>query len=336
MNRPTCAVLVLAGLAAGCELVAGIQDKYLSTADAGGAEIPPSETGIKPGDDSTDASIPGTEGDATDPRQPREADVALDAGSTPPQQAVDATDAGATVTPAMDTGGGSGPFSAPDAGSTDPSAPCSAQPAFVFCDDFDTETTVSDSWGWSLSSIDGGSTAFSTAAYTSSPRSVQIVAPPALSPHNQMLGVDLGVMTGQVRLAFDLRLDIDTLSTLPDTAIAQILGARQGTPLEIDYLLRPNQGSVLEAYVAEDGGPASNVNIDLPTPPLRAWTRIVIVYDVSAGITVFEDGIQVGASAVAAAGAPMDTKIQVGMIYEITAASATLEMEMDNIVVRGH
>ncbi len=336
MNRPTCAVLVLAGLAAGCELVAGIQDKYLSTADAGGVEIPPSEAGIKPGDDSTGAAIAPVVGDATDPPQPREADVAMDAGSTAPPPPVDASDGSAPVTVAMDSGGGNGPFSAPDAGSTDPSAPCSGQPSFLFCDDFDTETRVSDSWGWSLSSIDGGSTAFSTAAYTSSPRSAQIVAPAALSPHNQLLGLDLGSLTGQVRLAFDLRLDMDSLSALPETAIAQILGARQGTPLELDYLLRPNQGPVLMAYVAEDGGPSSNVSIDLPAPPLRVWTRIVMVYDASAGITVFQDGVQVGASAVAAAGAPNDTKIQLGMIYEITAASATLQMEMDNIVVRGH
>lgn len=336
MNRPTCAVLVLAGLAAGCELVAGIQDKYLTTPDAGGVGIAPSETGVTPGDDTTDAPIARTEDDATDPQQPRDADVAMDAGSPPQQQAVDAADASAPVTAPTDSGGGNGAFSAPDAGSTDPSAPCSAQPAFLFCDDFDTESKVGDSWGWSLSSVDGGSTAFSTAAYTSSPRSVQIVAPAAMSPHDQLLGLDLGVLTGQVRLAFDLRLDMDSLSALPDTAIAQILGARQGTPLELDYLLRPNQGAVLEAYVAEDGGPSANVNIDLPTPPLRAWTRIVIVYDVTAGITVFEDGVQVGASAVSAAGAPNDTKIQVGMIYEITAASATLQMEMDNIVVRGH
>jgi hypothetical protein len=148
-----------------------------------------------------------------------------------------------------------------------------------------------------------------------------------------VLGQDLGPLTTQVRLAFDLRIDMDSLSTLPETAIAQILGARQGTALELDYLLRPNQGALLQAYVSQDGGPS--VSIVLPVVPLRTWTRIVISYDVSAGIAVYEDGQPVGAYA-PAAGAPNDTKVQVGMIYDIGGGPASLQMEMDNIVVRGH
>jgi hypothetical protein len=318
-------VVVLAGLAAGCELVAGIQDKYLATADGSGIGIRPSESGIAAGDDGSnpvvareDATVAQSEDAAP------MADVASPMGE--PQ------DAGPTVPDAMATGGGND--TPPDAGKTDPSAPCSGQPSFLFCDDFDTETMVAQGWQWSLSSIDGGSSAFFAGAYTSPPRSVQIIAPPALSPHNQVLGLDLGSLTSQVRLAFDLRIDMDSLTSLPDhTAIAQILGARQGTGLELDYLLRPNQGAQLTAFVSQDGGPA--VNLTLPSPPLRTWTRIVIAYDASAGVTVYEDGQPIGTNAVTG-GAPNDTKVQVGMIYQVNTGSATLQMEMDNIVVRGH
>ena len=325
MNRPTCAVVVLAGLAAGCELVAGIQDKYLTTADASGVVPGPSEGGIGPNDDSTDAG--GARADATMPAgedapvEPIEAPQIIDA----PQ------DASAPRTDGADSG--SVDFTPPDAGTTDPSAPCSGQPTFIFCDDFDTETTVGQGWQWALDSVDGGTSAFFTGAYTSAPRSVQFVVPPALSPHNIVLGQDLGPLTTQVRLAFDLRIDMDSLSTLPETAIAQILGARQGTGLELDYLLRPNQGALLQAYVSQDGGPS--VSIVLPVPPLRTWTRIVISYDVSAGIAVYQDGQPVGAYA-PGAGAPNDTKVQVGMIYDVGGGSGSLQMEMDNIVVRGH
>jgi hypothetical protein len=319
--------MVLAGLAAGCELVAGIQDKYLTTGDAASAANPPTDTGINPADDSTDAgversdaSVPAT-GDA-------DATVSPDSPQTqPPDDA-----AGSTA----DANGG-GNDTPPDAGKTDPSAPCTGQPAFKFCDDFDHDTTVGQKWEYSLSSIDGGSSSFYTGAYTSSPQSLQIIAPVAPSTQNQLLGVDLNNFSSQIRLAFDLRVDMDTLSSLPTTCVAQILGARQGTPgteLELDYLLRPNQGAVLVAYVSEDGGPA--LNIGMPAPPLRTWTRIVVVYDVIAGITVYEDGVQVGANASGAAGVPNDTKIQVGMIYEFGGGSATLQMEMDNIVVRGN
>lgn len=325
MNVPTCAVVLLAGLAAGCELVAGIQDKYLTTADGSGITIAPSEGGIAPGDDATNPVV--AHEDAT-VEASRDAALMADV----PTSSGDLQDASAPVADAMTA---SGPdFTPPDAGTTDPSAPCSGQPSFLFCDDFDTETRVSDGWTWSLSSIDGGSSAFFAGAYTSPARSLQIIAPPALSPQNQVLGLDLGLLTTQVRLAFDLRVDMDSLTSLPDhTAIAQILGARQGTALELDYLLRPNQGAQLMAYVSEDGGPT--VDIALPSPPLRAWTRIVIAYDASAGITVYEDGQSIGANAVMA-GTLNDTKVQIGMIYQVNTGSATLQMEMDNIVVRGH
>ncbi len=325
MNVPTCAVVVLAGLAAGCELVAGIQDKYLTTADGSGIEIAPSESGILLGDDATEPVV--ARGDATVPQGEDAAPVADESTSPGEPQ-----DAGTSPPDSMSTGGGND--TPPDAGATDPSAPCSGQPSFLFCDDFDTEALVGEGWTWSLATIDGGSMAFFAGAYTSPPRSLQVVAPPALSPKNEVFGLDLGSLTTQVRLAFDLRIDMDSLSSLPDhTAIAQILGARQGTELELDYLLRPNQGAQLMSFVSEDGGPT--VNITLPSPPLRTWTRIVIAYDASGGITVYEDGQTIGSYAVAA-GVLNDTKVQVGMVYQVNTGSATLQMEMDNIVVRGH
>lgn len=318
-----CAAIVLAGLAAGCELVAGIQDKYLTSPDASGVGVSPLETSLPSGDDSTDGGFVRSEAsaqtpDATDTPQPTDApmasDAPLDAGIPALIDAADAGDPSRT---------------APDAGTTDPSAPCSEQPPFLFCDDFDTETTVGQSWTWMLSSIDGGSEAFDTAAYTSSPRSALIVAPSTAPPNNELFGLDVGSLTSQVRVAFDLRIDMESLTNLPETTIAQVLG---GSTIELDYLVRPNQGALLNALLTRDAG---GVSISLPAPPLRTWTRLVIVYDVSAGITVYEDGVQIGASAAAASGPPNETKVQLGMVYQLGAGSATLQTEMDNIVVRG-
>ncbi len=328
MNQPTWAVLALAGLAAGCELVAGIQDKYLASADGGGPLVGPSDTGVQSGDDTTDAGT-ARPPDAT---QPETAD-APQTGDTPEAAPPPPSDAGAPPVDAADAST-TNAFTPPDAGTTDPSAPCSKQTGFLFCDDFDTVSTISQTWSWGLFTIDGGSSSFATTAYTSPPRSLGVLAPPAPSTQNEVLGLDLGVLSSQVRLAFDLRLEMDSLSSLPTTAIAQILGARQSVGMELDYQLRPNQAALLKCFVSQDGGPT--IDIPLPAPPLRQWTRIVIAYDVSAGVSVYEDGVQIGSNASAAAGVPNDTKVQVGMIYQNGSGSGTLQMEMDNVVVRGH
>jgi hypothetical protein len=309
MNGPTCAVVVLAGLAAGCELVAGIQDKYLTAADTSVVVIPASDTGGGASEDSTGDAVART--DATD-LTTRDAAGGPDSPQTIPLP----EDAGATPADVIDAGGG-GNFTPPDAGMTDPSASCSGQPSYLFCDDFDTESTFSQGWGWYVAQIDGGTSGFFSGAYTSPSRSLQVTAPVTGSVQSQLLGLDLGTLKTQIRLAFDLRIDMDSLTNIPNICIAQILGARAGTGMELDYLLRPNQGALLSA------------------PPLRTWTRIVIVYDVSAGITVYEDGQQIGAYA-SGAGVPNDTKVQVGVVYDNGTSSATLQMEMDNIVVRGH
>jgi hypothetical protein len=330
MNQPTWAVLVLAGLAAGCELVAGIQDKYLAAADASGVEMAPPDTGSSVSDDATDAGTVRPP-DATLPETTDAPPQVADA----PEEAVAPADVGSPPADARAEASQSNAFTAPDAGTTDPSAPSAMQPSsFLFCDDFDSVTTIAQTWSWGIFTIDGGATGFTEAAYTSPMRSMQVVAPPHAPPPVELLGLDLGVLTNQVRLAFDLRVEMDSLSSLPTTAVAQILGARQGVGLELDYQLRPNQGALLQCFVSQDGGPS--INIPLPEPPLRTWTRMVIAYDATAGITVYEDGAQIAANASAAGGNLNDTKIQVGMIYQNGVGSGTLQMEMDNVVVRGH
>jgi len=85
MNRPTCAVIVLAALVAGCELVAGIHDKYLPV-DAGG--LTPSESGIEPADDSTDGGV--AQADATSPETVDAPQTADAPSSTDPVEAASA------------------------------------------------------------------------------------------------------------------------------------------------------------------------------------------------------------------------------------------------------
>jgi hypothetical protein len=328
MKQPTWVVFVLAGLAGGCELVAGIQDKYLATTDTGGL-VGPSDTGVPPTDDSDVVTDAGTirPPDAT---QPQGVDAPTSMSDAPTSIDDAPTDAGTPPAPdAMDAG--SNAYTPPDAGTTDPSAPCSKQSGYLFCDDFDSVAMVKDTWTWGIFTVDGGSTAFTSTAYTSPSRSMQVISPVVPPPSVELLGLDLGSLSAQIRLAFDLRLEMDSLTGLPTTAIAQILG---GSKIELDYQLRAGAGAMLQCFVSQDGGPT--INIPLPAPPLRQWTRIVIAYDMSAGVKVYEDGVQIGSSTAAAAGVPNDTKIQVGMIYQNGAGSTVLQMEMDNVVISGH
>ena len=123
MNQPTWAVLVLAGLAAGCELVAGIQDKYLATADGSGVETAPPDTG------SSGATMrPTPERRARPmPRCPKRRTRRRKRPTRrrkPPHRPT----RGALRRTRRAEASRSNAFTPPDAGTTDPSAPCSMQP----------------------------------------------------------------------------------------------------------------------------------------------------------------------------------------------------------------
>jgi hypothetical protein len=307
-------VFLLVAGATGCELVAGINDKVLSNtptdATAGeGAAVDVTETHP---DASADPSTDAESGVETSV-SPQDADASLDSGS-------------------VDAGDASGDASR-DAGTTDPSAPCSMQAVYLLCDDFDTESTVSQDWQYQDLTSDGGSMAFFTGAYTSPPRSLQVTSPATTGAQQVALGATVGTLDTSFRLAFDLRLDVDSLLGVPTTAVAQVVGKRTGAIMQVNYLVHPGSAE-LQSYLSLDGGGAP-LSITLPPPPLRSWTRIVIAYDTGTGMTVYEDGQRIGSDPTAVGGPPKVTVLQMGMVYQVPPGTGAIRFELDNIVFGG-
>ncbi len=342
MNRRIWSSVIVLGLTGGCELVAGIQDRYL-VADPGDATTGDADsthddsatrTDGESSIDSQDAAP--TEGGATDATTGQDAATVVDAAA--PVDAptiVDAgTDAATAIVEATTPDAGSGNFTPPDAGTVDPSAPCSQQGTTLFCEDFDEETAVAQDWLYEIDTVDGGSLAFFMGAYTSPPRSMQVTSPVAPSSSVlDVLGKQLTTsLTSRFSLAFDVRLEMNTLAGLPLTTIAQMIAQRQGVPMQFNFEIS-SSGSDLQAFTSADGGGAATM-ITLPALPLRQWTRVVLAYDASTGITITEDGLVVGTNA-AVGGAPGTLQFQMGMVFQIPPGTAPQQFEMDNIVVRG-
>jgi hypothetical protein len=75
--------------------------------------------------------------------------------------------------------------------------------------------------------------------------------------------------------------------------------------------------------------------VTLPLPPLQKWTRITLVYDAVAGLTVIEDGTTIGTSN-KVTGAPGTIEIIVGAPFANPMSGASpLTLEIDDVVLRG-
>jgi hypothetical protein len=311
------AIILLALATPACELVAGVEDRYL----------------VSTGPDAESAALDADDGSSPSNRAPDAAGDARVADSTVDSPGDgDASDGGdATL---LAEAGPNPDDTAPDAGTLDPSAPCSGQTQYLFCDDFNYDSVVGEGWTYALLKDDGGALDFYDAAYTSAPRSLQVQAPASTGDQLVVLGqVFSSPLTTRFRLAFDLRIDVDSLEPLPISTVAQVLAKRDGgQPLELDYQLLPSGVAHLHMFIATDGGVPTD--IDLPAPPLRTWTRLVIAYDVTAGVTVLEDGATIGASPMVG-GVPELTQFQVGMVYQTPPGTADLLLELDNVVFKG-
>ena len=165
--------------------------------------------------------------------------------------------------PAEASEAGAGPDASDGGAPTDPDVPCSQQPTFVFCEDFDSLSTVgmlTQDWNYVYASNDGGLVQFDTTHFVSSPRSVQVVAPPvAGSVIEVQLGKTIGTLYNTVRVAFDFRLDVPTYANLPQIGIAQLLLARPtpASSLQINFNLGAGSSCQLNAYGIADGGAGS-------------------------------------------------------------------------------
>jgi hypothetical protein len=75
--------------------------------------------------------------------------------------------------------------------------------------------------------------------------------------------------------------------------------------------------------------------IALPLPPIRTWTRIVVAYDAVHGVSIEEDGQPIGANPSLASGPPGDTEFIVGAVYTNPPGSPPMQLELDDVVMRG-
>jgi hypothetical protein len=211
--------------------------------------------------------------------------------------------------------------------------PCSQQPSFIYCNDFDSVSTVGDTWDYAYNNnAEGGAILqLCSTTYVSPPHSVQMITPPTVSDDIQ-LGKDVGTLYSGCRLAFDVRVDVSTLAGIPQVIVAQLYLERVINPLQVNLAVGPGDQAVLQVMGASDAGP-TYVDISAPTP--MTWVRIAIAYDATAGVSVYENGQLQGTLSVGS-GAPGDTKIIMGDPFVGTGGSQTVTTEEDNIVLSGH
>lgn len=231
---------------------------------------------------------------------------------------------GAAVTPGED---GGAVASGADGGGEDPDVPCAQQPAgALFCDDFDSETNVWDNWSWH-DPTNGGTIAFDTMSFRSPPDSAHFIAPQTSS--GAQLGIDVGTVSGGVRLAFDLRVDVADPTTLAPAGVAQVL--ELGNGLTLVYAIGPGNHASLQSFEGSSNIPT--MTIPLTPPPTQIWTRIVLSYDPALGATVIEDGTTLSTTASLAMGTPGHTEFVLGAVYLLSPGGA-FDVELDNIVIR--
>jgi hypothetical protein len=215
----------------------------------------------------------------------------------------------------------------------DPSLPCAQQqPGYLFCDDFDTEAEAGGGWLWDTPK--GGATIELDANdFKTPPRSVKVVAP--IASLQAQLGLPLASPIEQsVRLAFDLRVDMSAsdFAAAPEVAVAQLLSSGNNT--SINYLLGPE--GACRIYVYDSAGGGWSVTQAVSPPPPGRWTRIVMAYDAAQGVTLLEDGATLyAADPSTARGAPGGTDVILGAVYVNPPGTKPLQIELDDVVVRG-
>jgi hypothetical protein len=209
---------------------------------------------------------------------------------------------------------------------TTPPSPCPQHGNALFCDDFDSVMHVGDTWGWAYTQ-EGGTLALDTADFFTPPRSAQAVVPTNGLAQAQ-LGKHLGTIAGGFHLSFDLRVDVDDLSGIGQVGVAQILCPTPGT--QLDYVLGPGKRAQLQAYMGMQMTP-----VDLPLPPLHAWTHLEMVYDPMAGVSLLMDGKTAGASQTVVFGNAGETTIILGGVFVNVLGGTTtpLKVEIDDVLM---
>jgi hypothetical protein len=208
-----------------------------------------------------------------------------------------------------------------------PQSPCAQHGNALFCDDFDSAMSVGATWGWAYTQ-QGGTLTLDTADFFTPSQSAQAVVPTTGTAQAQ-LGKHLGTISGGFHFSFDLRVDVDDLSGIGQVGVAQILCATPGT--QIDYVLGPGKKAQLQAYMGMQMMP-----VDLPLPPLHAWTHLEMVYDPMAGLSLLMDGKAAATLPQFVFGNAGDTTIIVGGVFvNAVGGAAPLKVEIDDVLMLG-
>jgi hypothetical protein len=330
---------MLAGAAAACEALVGITDRQLGaqgsdasegSAATGGDVSSPATDATGEGPSGLDALADGDDASISTSSSSGGGQPDGDAGVSTDTLAPDAADVSTSDAPLRDAGA-----DAPDAAPLDPDLPCSMQPAFVFCEDWDSVATVGQNWSYVYPTPDGGGVAQIQSTYVrSSPHALQIIQPPSSTAivETQLGKQNLGPLSTSVRVAFDLRPDFATYTNLPQAGIVQVYLSRPtGGNVQINFNLGQGAYANLGAFVADGGSPSITATL----PALATWTRIAIAYDSSGSLSLYQDGTLMGTQS-CGAGAPGSVNLIVGAVYVNPNGTQTLKLEMDNVVVSGH
>jgi hypothetical protein len=338
MKRAVGLVVAAAACAmAACELVAGIQDRVLVAADDAsvGGSSDSSTIGLPGAEASSAADGPGAPADSIDSADAGGATNDASSASDAPEDAAAPTDSATTpvdagspvdalvdVGPVVDASSGDGSFVG---------TPCSQQINFIFCDDFDSVTDATTNWTWTAFTLDGGSVQLAQNQPATPPNDMQVFVP-ALQGDNS-IGKVLGTID-QFTLAFDLRLDVDSLSEIPYTIVAQIIvGQADGGSTNFNYSL--GSGATRAAQIFVNG---QQTFLALPAPPTRQWVHITMGYSAATGFVTTQDGVSIGGDAGTITLAAGAGTLIMGDVYgtpPTTGPSGTLTYSIDDVVIQG-
>jgi len=336
MNRAGRLVLVVAPCAlAACQLVAGIQDRVLVSGDG-------SSLGAKPaldattGDSDDRGDSPSASDDGpllVDPSPDGASFMDASTGASADVSTPSDASSGPVDAPVDGSGSGLDSSSVVDASSGDAFAgtPCSSQTSYIFCDDFDSITQASTGWTWTNFGVDAGSVALGHNAPATPPNCLAVVVPPILGSNS--MGEGLGTV-GQFTLAFDLRIDTNSLDDIPYAIVAQVV-VDQGDAgaASFNYSLGTGASRAVQLYTAA----GTQTFISLPVPPLHQWMHVTLAYSTAAGFSTTQDGVSMAIDSNFSI-VPGTATLIVAEVYATPGSPAqtgTLSYSMDDIVIQG-
>ncbi|HEY2511216.1 MAG TPA: hypothetical protein VGI39_10180 [Polyangiaceae bacterium] len=277
--------------------------------------------------DAADVSVPPD----ADASTPLDADASAlpdgDASSSPPPDAEpDAFDGDADASSADASDADAGEDAAVF---VEPSVGCAQQTPNVFCADFDTSSDIGAGWTWDYVGADGGALGLDTTDYLSAPAAAQVVCPG--NGGQVQLGKNLpNPLPSHIRLAFDLRIDMTSLTGIAQTGVAQ-LSVGSATSRVFNYELESDGTAALGVSYG-----SYSKSFPLGAPKLQTWTRIAIDYTTSDGVTFYQDGQPLAADPTVKGDTANAPFVIVGGVYTLTAQGApSVAVEIDNVVVRG-